>query len=109
VTTNPYFPMILHAHCAVIHVAFFSILGHLLRSKCSSISSVLFLVQSVSTLVLSTDLDIHFGPLSVRSSYKGQKRIRTEVAEDRSGYRPLYQSTKVTAYRAARPLCTGHC
>jgi len=30
-------------------------------------SSVLFLVRSLSTSVLSTDLDIHFGPLSLRS------------------------------------------
>jgi len=49
--------------------------------KCMS-SSALFLVRSVSSSVLSPDLDIHFGPLSLRSFASLVLIQRTKVAED---------------------------
>jgi len=45
-------------------------------------------LRSLVPIWTSTSVLRHFGPLPVRSSYKGPKWIRTEVAEDRSGYRP---------------------
>ena len=67
--------------CAVIHVAFFS-LGHS--------SPVKMYVQSFSTSVLSTDLDIHFGPLSHRSFASLVLIKRTEVDKDRNGRGPKW-------------------
>jgi len=57
--------------------------------KCMS-SSVLFLVRSVSTSVLSTDLDIHFGSLSLRPFASSVLIQRTEVDKDRSGRGPKW-------------------
>jgi len=49
-----------------------------------------FFVRTVSTLVLNTDLDIYFSPLSLRSFASLVLLQRTEVDKDRSGRGPKW-------------------